>query len=57
MKVTTTKAGFFGKLRQIGETFEVPDGTRKASWFEQVAKPKAEPKPKAEGKPGDESLA
>lgn len=32
MKVTATKVGFFGSLRQPGESFDVPDGS-KASWF------------------------
>ena len=32
MQVIATKAGYFGKLRQAGDTFDVPDGS-KASWF------------------------
>jgi hypothetical protein len=57
MKVTATKPGYFGKLREAGETFEVPDGTGKASWFEPVEQAKPEPKGKgkADTKP-DESL-
>lgn len=46
MKVIATKHGFFGKLRQPGEEFDVPDGA-KGSWFEPVAK-KASRKPAAE---------
>lgn len=56
MKVTATKPGYFGKLREAGETFEVPDGTGKASWFEPVVEPKADTKAKAKDKAGDESL-
>ena len=49
-----TKTGYFGKLREPGETFEVPDKS-KASWFSPV---KTEPsvKPKAKEAP-DEPLA
>lgn len=36
MKVTAIKPGYFGKLRQIGDEFDVPDGT-KASWFAPAA--------------------
>lgn len=43
MEVVATKPGFFGKLRQVGEKFDVPSG-EKASWF-QPTKP-------AESKPG-----
>lgn len=32
MQVIATKAGYFGKLRQAGDKFDVPDGS-KASWF------------------------
>lgn len=56
MKVTATKPGYFGKLREAGETFEVPDGTGKASWFEPVVEPKADTKAKTKDKAGDESL-
>lgn len=35
MKVIATKLGYFGKLRQPGDEFEVPDGT-KGSWFQPV---------------------
>lgn len=38
MKVIATKPGYFGKLRQPGDDFEVPDGA-KGSWFEPVEKP------------------
>lgn len=39
MKVIATKMGYFGALRQPGEEFEVPAGT-KGSWFHPVG-PKA----------------
>ncbi|WP_039052161.1 hypothetical protein [Bordetella avium] len=32
MKVTALKPGYFGKLREPGDEFDVPDGA-KASWF------------------------
>lgn len=41
MQVIATKSGYFGKLRQVGDKFEVPDGS-KASWFAPVEKVKAE---------------
>ena len=44
MKVIATKLGYFGKLREPGDEFEVPDGT-KGSWFQPV-------KQKANGKGG-----
>lgn len=51
MKVIATKQGYLGKLRQPGDEFEVPDGT-KGSWFEPV-KQKAEDK-KSKEKPADD---
>ena len=44
MKVIATKQGYFGKLRDVGDEFEVPEGS-KASWFQPVAQ-------KASGKGG-----
>jgi hypothetical protein len=35
MKVRATKRGLFGHIREIGDEFEVPEGT-KGSWFEPV---------------------
>lgn len=46
MKVIATKAGYFGKLRQPGDEFEVPDDTKAASWFAPLEK--AEKPAKAE---------
>lgn len=43
MQVIATKKGYFGKLREPGATFDVPEG-EKASWFEPVEKPKADDK-------------
>lgn len=37
MKVIATKPGFFGRLINEGETFDVPNGA-KASWFEPAKK-------------------
>ncbi|MDZ7918512.1 hypothetical protein [Rhodoferax sp.] len=49
MKVTATKPGYFGKLREAGDTFEVSDG-EKATWFT----PKVEDEGKSSAtKPGE----
>jgi len=43
MQVIATKPGFYGKLRQASDKFDVPEGS-KASWFgpaEVVAEAKA----------------
>ena len=58
MKVIATKLGYFGKLRQPGDEFEVQDGT-KGSWFqpvEQKANGKGSKKPEAPAseKPADD---
>lgn len=58
MKVIATKLGYFGKLREPGDEFEVPDGT-KGSWFqpvEQKANGKGSKKPEAQAneKPADD---
>ena len=45
MKVIASKLGFYGKLRQPGDEFEVQDGA-KASWFEPVEKPADKPQAK-----------
>lgn len=45
MKVIATAPGFHDKLRNVGEEFDVKDGT-KGSWFVPV---KADPKTKAAG--------
>lgn len=37
MKVEAIKTGFHGKLREPGDVFEVPDGS-KATWFTPVEK-------------------
>lgn len=58
MKVIATKLGYFGKLREPGDEFEVPDGT-KGSWFqpvEQKVNGKGSKKPEAQAneKPADD---
>lgn len=58
MKVIAIKQGYLGKLRQPGDEFEVPEGS-KASWFqpvEQKASGKGGKKPeaKADEKPADD---
>lgn len=51
MKVIALKQGYFGKLREPGHEFEVPDGTT-ASWFEPVKQQQ-----KAEAKGGNKPTA
>ena len=58
MKVIATKQGYLGKLRQPGDEFEVPEGS-KGSWFqpvEQKANGKGGKKPEAPAseKPADD---
>ena len=57
MRVIATKVGFFDYLRQVGEEFEVPDGT-KGSWFKPVPADEPEDKPtrgrKASSEPADD---
>ena len=48
MKVIATKAGYFGKLRQPGDEFDVPDGT-KGSWFHPVNREPDDKKTKTKG--------
>jgi hypothetical protein len=45
MKVIAKQLGYFGKLREPGDEFEVPEGS-KASWFVPVEKVESK-KPKA----------
>lgn len=52
MRVIATKQGYHGKLREVGDEFDVPDG-EKASWFEPKEKPAAEAKAAAKGKQAD----
>ncbi len=49
MRVIATKQGYHGKLREVGEEFDVPDDA-KASWFEPKEKPAAEAKTAAKSK-------
>ena len=49
MKVITTKVGFYGKLRKVGEVFDIKSKKELGSWMKLV---KAE-KPKKEDKAGD----
>lgn len=48
MKVTAIKQGYHGRLRAVGDVFDVPDGSR-ASWF--VPVDKADDLDKAEKQP------
>lgn len=51
MEVIATSKGYHGKLREIGDKFEVPNGS-KASWFAPVEeKGKAKGKSKSDAKP------
>lgn len=38
MKVIATKRGYLGKLREVGEEFDVPEGST-GSWFQPVVHP------------------
>lgn len=48
MKVRATQRGQYGHVREIGDEFEVPEGT-KGSWFEPV---QTESEPSAEFRRG-----
>lgn len=51
MKVKALKAGFFGgTLREVGEEFEVPTGT-KSTWFAPLTEYKAPAAAKAKADP------
>ena len=50
MLVIATAKGYFGKVREVGERFDVPDDTSKASWFEPVRDPPEQSKPAKQGK-------
>ena len=50
MNVIATAKGYYDALREIGDVFEVPDGTT-GTWFEVNAVADADaPKPKGRGK-------
>lgn len=51
MKVMAVKKGFFGKLREPGDEFEVPDKTKLASWFVEAKKTVSAPIEKAKPTP------
>ena len=48
MEVIANKQGYFGKLREVGEKFDVPKGS-KSSWFTPAEAPK--PNKKEDDKP------
>ena len=53
MLVKATAKGYLGSLREAGDEFEVPDGT-KGSWFAPVAvEPEAKPSKPAKAKAAD----
>lgn len=58
MKVTAKAKGYHGSFRDVGEVFDVPEGT-KGSWFDPVpavpVPPVEPPKSKAQ-KPKDDGL-
>lgn len=56
MKVIATKLGYLGKLRQPGDEFEVPEGS-KASWFEPVKQEAKGKKAQANDKPANDKPA
>ena len=53
MKVIATAKGYFGRVREEGDEFDVPDDIGKSSWFTPVDAPKpAKHDAKAKGKAG-----
>ncbi len=58
MKVIAKFKGYYGSIREVGEVFDVPEGT-KGSWFDPVpavpVPPVEPPKPKG-NKPKDDGL-
>jgi hypothetical protein len=53
MLVKATAKGYLGSLREAGDEFEVPDGT-KSSWFAPVAvEPEVKPAKPAKAKAAD----
>jgi len=50
MKVKCTKIGFYGKLRKVGEEFDISDKKALGSWMEEIKtkKAKSKAKPKAD---------
>jgi len=50
MKVITTKVGFYGKLRKVGEEFEIKNDKELGSWMKKVEVKKAKAPKKAEEK-------
>lgn len=54
MQVTATAKGYFGSLREPGDTFEVPKGTT-GSWFQPVPVAQESHKDARLGKPGKPS--
>ena len=50
MKVITTKVGFYGKLRKVGEEFDIKNDKELGSWMKKVEVKKVKAKAKAEDK-------
>ncbi len=46
MKVVTTKIGFYGKLRKVGEEFEIRNEKELGSWMKEVKEAKKAKAPK-----------
>ena len=40
MKVIATKVGFYGKLRKVGEEFNILDKKALGSWMKEIKAPK-----------------
>ena len=57
MRVIAKKTGYFGVLRETGDTFDVPD-EETGSWFEPVAAPQdGEAEPDGKEKKGKKKQA
>lgn len=50
MLVRATQRGQYGHVREIGDEFEVPEGT-KGSWFEPVERDEPAPERRGPGRP------
>ena len=56
MKVKALDRGYHGALREPGDEFDVPEGS-KATWFEPTAPEVEKKKPEGRKKPEDAPLA
>ena len=55
MKVITTKVGFYGKLRKVGEEFDIKNKKELGSWMKLVKAVKSKKEEEPEEEPETES--